>query len=108
MQAFATPIMPGKLDAWRSWIDELKGARSADFAASNERHGLTVHHAWLQPNPADGSHLVVVVHDGPGADDYMGSLLKSDDPFDQWFGAGIAEAHGVDPTNPPPLPEQVI
>ncbi len=108
MQAFATPIMPGKLDAWRSWVGDLKGAKSADFAASNERHGLTVHNAWLQTNP-DGSHLVVVVHDGPGADAYMGAVATSNDPFDQWFAAGIAEAHGVDLNGPPhPAPEQVL
>jgi hypothetical protein len=39
----------------------------------------------------------------------MGAMLTSDDPFDQWFGAAIAEVHGMDPSSPPPpLPEQVL
>jgi hypothetical protein len=108
MQAMAVPIVPGKYDAWRSWIDELKGARSAEFADSNTRHKLTGHNAWLQTNP-DGSQMVVVVHDGPGAESYMGAILSSDDPFDKWFANAIMDAHGFDPSMPPPpLPEQVL
>jgi hypothetical protein len=108
MQAMAIPIVPGKVDAWRGWIAELKGPRSAEFEASNKRHELTVHSAWLQTTP-DGNHLAVVVHDGPGADSYMGSLLQSDDPFDQWFAAAVADVHGMDPNGPlPPAPEQVL
>ncbi len=101
MGAIAAPIIPGKLGAWEAWIAEINGSRRADFEASNARHGLTSHRAWLQENP-DGGHVVVAVHDGPGADHYMASLSGSSDPFDQWFVAGLAEVHGIDLNGPPP------
>jgi len=108
MFAFAAPILPGKVDAWRAWVGELNGPRKGEFDASNARHGLTGHHAWLQANP-DDSHVVVVVQDGPGAEGYMGSMAQSDDPFDKWFVMGVAEIHGMDLSGPmPPPPEQVL
>ena len=54
MGAMAVPIAPEKLDAWKAWTKELSGPRKAEFDASNARHQLTGHHAWLQANPASG------------------------------------------------------
>lgn len=105
MGAIAVPILPGKIDAWREWIDDLKGSRKAEFEEFNARYGLTQHRAWLQPNP-DGSHLVIAVHDGPGGDGFMPKLAASDEPFDAWFRGKIEEFHGIDVSQPPgPPPE---
>ncbi len=108
MGAMAVPIPPAKLDDWKAWTKELSGPRKAEFDASNTRHQLTSHRAWLQTNP-DGSYLAVVVHEGPGADNYMMSLVQSEDPFDRWFAATVADVHGMDLTAAPPPPaEQYI
>ena len=108
MGAMAVPIPPDKLETWKAWTKELSGPRKADFDASNARHQITSHLAWLQANP-DGSHLAIAVHQGPGADSYMMSMMQSDDPFDQWFMSTVADVHGMDPTAPPPpSPEQYI
>jgi hypothetical protein len=108
MTAMAAPIVPGKEDVWRAWMAELTGPRKAELSASNDRHGLTAHHAWLQANP-DGSHVAIVVHDGPGADAYLGSMAQSTDAFDQWFIGKVAEVHGMDLGGPlPPPAEQVL
>jgi len=108
MTAMAIPLLPDKVDAWRAWAGELNGPRKADFEASNARHQLTGHHAWLQTNP-DGSSVVIVVHEGPGADGYMGSMAQSDDAFDQWFMSTVSDVHGMDPSaGPPPPAEKVI
>ena len=79
MQAMAIPIVPGKLDAWRSWVGDLNGAKGADFAASNERHELTVHRAldFVRPTPTAatswwGAQCVT----GQVLDSYMGAMLK--------------------------------
>ena len=50
---------------------QLGGARKAEFADFNSRHRITDHRAWLQKNP-DGSSVVIVVIDGPGAESLMG------------------------------------
>jgi len=108
MSAMAIPLLPDKVDAWRAWIAELNGPRKSEFEASNARHQLTSHHAWLQNNP-DGSQLVIAVHEGPGGDNYMNAMGQSNDPFDQWFMRTVAEAHGMDASAPPPPPaEQVL
>jgi len=104
----AIPTLPDRLDGWRAWVDELNGAKKADFEASNARHQLTRHHAWLQTNP-DGSHVVITIHEGPGSDGYVPAMMQSDDPFDQWFASTVAEVHGMDPNGPTPAPaEQVL
>jgi hypothetical protein len=72
VEAFAVPIKPGKEETWKSWVAETNGARKAEFDEMNERMGLTTHAAWLQQNP-DGSQLAVVVLDGPGASEFLGS-----------------------------------
>lgn len=108
MFAMAAPILPDKVDTWRSWMSDVTGPRKAEFDASNTRHGLTAHHAWLQANP-DGGHVAIVVQEGPGSDHYVGSMAQSGDAFDQWFIGKVAEVHGMDLSGPmPPPAEQML
>lgn len=108
MGAIAAPIVPGKVDAWKAWRDELNGPRKAELEDCNARFGLTRHRAWLQQNP-DGSHLVIAVVDGPGGDSFMEALAASDHPFDAWFKGKAAEIHGIDFSGPmPPPPELAL
>ena len=101
MEAFAVPIKPGKVEDWKSWVGELTGSRKADFDDLNERMGLTMHAAWLQQNP-DGSSLVVVVLDGPGASEFLGKLATSEHPTDAWFRSMVEDVHPLDFSAPPP------
>jgi hypothetical protein len=101
--AFAAPLLPGKTDAWRAWIAEMNGPRAAELADFNTRHGLTRHAAWLQQTPQ--GDLVVVIHEGPGGEGLMPSLVTSDNEFDVWFRDNAQELHGIDFSNPPPPPE---
>ena len=103
--AMAVPLVPGKEDAWAEFASQLTGARKAEFDDFNARHQITDHRAWLQKNP-DGSSLVVVVAEGPGADTFMAEFSTSDNEFDKWFAANVSEAHGFDFSAPPPPPAQ--
>ncbi len=108
MTAFAVPLPAEKLEAWKSWTEELKGSRKAEFDDMNARHGLTEHRAYLQPTP-DGGFLVVAVHDGPGGDEFLANVMASDHEFDRWFVEIISELHGMDPSGPlPPTPTRHI
>ncbi|MGH9222904.1 MAG: hypothetical protein ACRD2W_03690 [Acidimicrobiales bacterium] len=104
--AFAAPLLPGKTDAWRQWAAELHGPRSADFAEFNSRHGLTRHAAWLQQTPM--GDIAAVLIEGEGAEQFMGSVAAGDHEFDAWFRDNVSDLHGIDFSNPPPLPEAVI
>lgn len=105
MAVMAAPLAADKLDAWESWLAELKGPRKTAFDDMNARHGLTAHQAHLQPTP-DGNYVVLVVHEGPGGDGFMASVASSDDEFDRWFMATVADLHGIDPSGPPPPPAE--
>ena len=103
MPAMAAPLAAEKLDAWESWVAELGGPRKAAFDDMNARHGLTEHRAYLQPTP-DGNFLVLVVYEGPGSDGFLASMAQSDQEFDQWFIATVADIHGIDTSGPlPPM-----
>lgn len=101
--AMAAPLLPGKTDAWRKWIAEMEGPRAAEFADFNARRGLTRHAAWLQQTPM--GDIVAVFIEGPGAEAFMATVAASDDEFDVWFRDNVREVHGLDFSNPPPLPE---
>lgn len=101
MPAMAAPLSAAKLDAWEAWVGELNGSRKAEFDDMNARYGVTEHRAYLQPTP-DGNFLVLVVLEGPGGEALLGELASSDHPFDQWFGASVADLHELDPNSPPP------
>ena len=92
MGAIAAPILPGKLEVWKEFCADCEGERKQEFADFNERYSLTRHRAWLQATP-DGGHLAIVLHEGPGADEFMPSLGQSSHAFDVWFRDNIKEVH---------------
>lgn len=106
MAGMVAPLPSDKVGAWEAWIAELKGPRKDEFDDMNARHGLTEHRAYLQPMP-DGSYGVLVIHEGPGGDDFLGEVAGSDHEFDKWFAASVAEIHGVDASGPmPPMAQR--
>jgi hypothetical protein len=101
MPAMAAPLGADKLDAWEGWVAELNGPRKAGFDDMNARHGVTDHRAYLQPTP-DGNFLVLVVHEGPGGDDFLANVASSEHEFDRWFVENVADLHEIDPSGPMP------
>jgi hypothetical protein len=59
-----------------------------------------------RPRNPDGSSVVIVVADGPGAETLMGEFATSDNEFDKWFTERAAQAHGFDFSAPPPPPAE--
>lgn len=101
MPALAAPLAADRLADWEGWIGELNGSRKAEFDDMNARHRLTEHRAYLQPAP-DGNYLVLAIHEGPGADGFLGNLASSDHEFDHWFMGNVADLHAMDSSAPPP------
>ena len=93
LMASTFPILPGKTDAWRRFIGELKGARRAEYEAS--RKALGVHErTFFQPTPM--GDLVVLTLEG---DDPAGAFVKfahMTDAFSTWFLAQVKDVHGFD------------
>ena len=102
MGVVVAPIAEGQLDTWKDWIGELNGPRREELEDFNRRYGLTRHAAWLAETPM--GPVVSVLHEGPGAGDFMGKLGQSDHEFDKWFRGKVLQAHDLDVTQPPPGP----
>lgn len=107
MFAIALPILPGKTEAWRGFINELGTTRKADFDASRQRLGVR-ERTFLQPTPM--GDFVVVTLEGENPAQAFAAFGQGTDDFTTWFKEQVQMAHGVDLSAPPagPLPEQVL
>ena len=48
---FAAPILPGKLDDWKKFNEEINGPRRSEFEAQQRRLGNARQRVWLQQTP---------------------------------------------------------
>ena len=94
MSAIIVPLKKDKIEGWKAWIDECLGPRREEFDEFHERMGITGRRMWLAQGPQ--GPMVVVVLDGPGADDYFQNLANSKEPFDKWFRERVSEFTGTD------------
>jgi hypothetical protein len=93
MFAMAVPILPGKTDQWRRFMDELKGPRMREFSESRRRMGVH-ERTFLQSTP-QGDFVVVTLE----GDDPAGAFVRfsqMNDDFSRWFLQQVVEIHGLD------------
>lgn len=105
---FAAPILPGKLEAWRRFTQEMRGSRAEEHAQSRQRLGMTSETSYLQRTPQGDLAIIAFNADDPQRA-FVG-LATSDAPFDRWFREKVRELHGIDltaPTATPPV-EQFV
>lgn len=108
MGVVLVPIKATALDAWKAWNNEVSTSKLEEFSEFNSRMNITDHKVWLAHTP--NGPMAVVMHEGPGSDEFMQKLATSEHPFDQWFRDSITEFHGIDFSQPPPgpMPEQMM
>jgi hypothetical protein len=103
MSLVVAPITDGKLDAWKGFLEECKsGSKKEAFRDLNKRYQLSRHDVWHVETP--GGPMAVVLHEGPGADEFMQAIGRSDHPFDVWMRENISEFHNIHFDQPPPGP----
>lgn len=104
---FAAPILPGKTDAWKAAVAEMKGPRAAGHAESRRLHGIRRETACLQQTPM--GDFVCVFIEGDDPDTVLQREMASDHPFDQWFcKAVLKECHGITPEGDAPPPNELF
>jgi hypothetical protein len=107
MSLVLAPIVAGKMDTWKHWANDLQNSRAEEFEEFNARYGLTRHSAWLAETPT--GQMVAVLHEGPGAENFMSKLATSDNEFDVWFKQRVKEFHNIDLSEPlPGSPPQLL
>ena len=103
---FVAPILPGKVEEHRHLAEEIMSSRRAEYQESRKRLGIHRESAWHQETP-DGTVAVVYIEaDDPGA--AMAGMASSEEPFDRWFRERVSDIHGLDLTQPPPPPVQIL
>jgi hypothetical protein len=98
--AFVAPIVPGQLDAWKSFVNELKTTRKHDYTNSRKRLGIKHERVWLEHTPM--GDFAVVSFEGKDAETSINRAMTSKDPFDIWFAEQIAKMNGMSGNPPPP------
>ncbi len=104
--SMALPVKSGKTDRLRGFCREVVGERLREFAASEERLGLTREAWYLHPTPMGDLAIVWVEGDDPIK--ALVTFVQSQDRFDRWFKAEILDITGVDLNTPPAqVPERL-
>lgn len=99
---FVVPIIPGMVERNREFAAELAGPRKAEHEASRARLGVTRELVWQQETP--DQTLSVVYLEGEDMEQVFMGLATSQDPHDQWWRAQVLEIHGIDLSQPLPVP----
>jgi hypothetical protein len=95
----AFPVLPGKLDAARSYAKETMGPQRSGFDEWQKR-GKTTRETWsLQENP-DGSAVLIVLLESPDPQQSFAEHAQDSSDFAVWFRERIKEVSGVDLTQP--------
>ena len=99
--AFLVPIGRGKVDAYRSMVDEMfHGSQRDGFEQTRRTLGVTRQMMFLLELPMGAFALPVL--EGPGAARVFAEQLKRDDhPFFAWWRDQVRIVTGRIPTNPP-------
>ena len=104
---FAVPILPGKTEAWKQAVSEIRGPRKSEYEESRRRMGVTREVVSLQQSP--DTDYVVVCLEGDDPAGVVSRYLHSDEPFDRWFAETVLiGTHGMDASQEPPPPNEVF
>jgi hypothetical protein len=103
--ALAIPLLPGKTEDWRKWIDELNGPRRQEFDESRRRAGVR-ERTFLQPTPMGDLVIVTLEGDDPGRS--LEQLLSATDAFSTWFGERATAVHGEAPAPTNASPSELV
>src|SRR5437588_11947939 len=96
--AMALPLLPGKTEAWKRWVQEMAGARLSEFQASRKRLGITREVSCLQQTP-QGDMAILYIEAEDMARVFQG-LATSQDAFDALLRQNTQEFFGLDLAQP--------
>ena len=87
------PILPGKVEAWRRFCQEMSGSRCLMYEASRRRLGITRERLALVETPFGSSATTTL--ESPDMGRVLNELITSDLPFDCWYREQVEELYGV-------------
>jgi len=99
---FALPILPGKTEAARAFLQEQEGPRKQELVACGQSVGITKEVWAIQQTPQ--GDLFVVYMAGDNIAHAFTQLAASQSAFDCWLKQQLQETTGADLNTPPPGP----
>jgi hypothetical protein len=108
MMLIVAPILPGKAEAWRRFMQEMGGVRRREYEVSRQRLGIRAEWAWISETRRWTVGIMMIKADH--LEQVLAVLATSDQPFDRWFRAQLLTLQGLDLTRPDPdlLPDLVF
>ncbi len=97
---FAAPILAGKEERWRRFLQELAGSRREEYEDLRRRLGVTAQKVWFVRTRRGETAVTYLECEEPGW--IPARLAASTHPFDVWLKAKLAEFHGCDFARPEP------
>lgn len=90
------PILPGKVEAWRRFCQEIEGRRQQGYKESRRQLGIASEAVWLLRTPR--ANVAVVRLDAEEPEHLLARLAASQHPFDRWFKERLHHICGLDLT----------
>jgi hypothetical protein len=99
---FALPILPGKTEAARAFLQEMDGPRKQELAACGQSVGVTKEVWAIQQTPQGDMYVAYIT--GEDIAHAFRQLAASESEFDRWFKQQMQATTGADLNTPPPGP----
>lgn len=95
------PILPGKLDDARQFVQELLTTQRQTFGESQVAEGITEEHFFIQSDPK--GDFLIVYNDGDALKrEHIRQVRhRSQHPFDVWYKERFRAIHGINLDEPP-------
>ena len=99
---FALPILPGKTEAARAFLQEMGGPRKQELVECGRSMGVTKE-VWAIQQMPQGDFFVVYMA-GEDIGQAFTQLAASQSEFDRWLKQQLQETTGADLNTPPAGP----
>jgi hypothetical protein len=99
---FTLPILPGKTEAARAFLQEMNGPRKQELAACGQSVGVTKEVWAIQQTPQGDMYVAYMT--GDDIAHAFRLVAASQTEFDRWFKQRVQETTGADMNTPPPGP----
>lgn len=95
---FAAPILPGRSEEWRRFLQELMELRRPEYEEWRRRLGISQERVWVAET--GHSHVAVVTVVAAQPEQVLTRLATSELAVDHWYRAQLLALQGFDLTKP--------
>ena len=99
---FTLPILPGKTEAARAFLQEMDGPRKSQLVECGKSMGVSKETWAIQQTPQGDMYVAYIT--GEDIAHAFREFAASQSEFDRWFKQQLRETAGADLNTPPPGP----